>query len=130
MTATLVSCRTEALNDWIFDDHGNVIAPGGRGVAEWMSSCFNDDQYVSTEPQIHSDYGWEFTVTAGRKQAFILVAGGDEADTMNVWVRPTGVWNAMFGRNSEMLVRVKSKVLGLLEQDERFEGANIAPVKR
>lgn len=59
---TLVGFEASFANDAQVDNKGNIRAPAGRGICEWMATRFVAQGYRCSTPRQHSFYGWSFEV--------------------------------------------------------------------
>ena len=126
MKRLVVAAETEALDDWVFDDDGNVTSPGGRDIAEWLSAELSREQTDTHPPENHEDYGWWFELKIGESRIWCLVAGGAEEGSMYFWAMcQPKLWQSLLGRGELPHLPTLERVEQLLLGDDRFRCVRI-----
>ena len=120
---TVVACETAALDDWQFSEEDELIAPGGRQVAEWLYQALGNVSQPVSPPANHGNYGWSFEVLLGGQRYWLLIASGPTEATMYVWVEQWWLWRILgrADRRRELL----DAIAGLLTDDARFENVRL-----
>ena len=60
-------------HDGEFDSAGNVVSPGGRGIAEYIQQSLALQGLQVSTPENHEDYGWAFDAIASSVRVWCLV---------------------------------------------------------
>jgi hypothetical protein len=70
---TYVSFEWDTPDDGELDAGGNVIAPRGRQVLEYVRSRLRQNSFEVTDVDLHETFGWSIDVVVGRVPVWCMI---------------------------------------------------------
>lgn len=124
-----ISLKSTGPNDWQFADDGELIAPGNRHVAEFISNALRTANYGVSELENHEDCGWEFHCVREQERFWLLVADGDEPGLIFVWIEyGISIIRRLLSKDESQLVELTDNLLTALNGDISFTNVSVASV--
>lgn len=116
---TFVTFEADFPEDWEWDPKGNLVVPGGLGVARAIVSAIRSTGSSATEPVQHSFYGWSFEFASGSVAVWsVLQYPGPWL--LQVEPRRKGLARLVKWSFPADFERVLETLHGLLSADRRF----------
>jgi len=120
----VVSAQTEALDDWEHDEAGDLIAPGGKSVAQWLAQELD----AHGEVKQHSHYGWQFEASHLDETIWCMIALGAGENEAYFWAeRRANLVQRLIGRAGAAHEPTLDRIAALLTEDVRFDDVKIVP---
>lgn len=106
------------------EDGGRIVRPGGRAVAHAICDLLKDAGWITTNPELDHEHGWEFDAAREGALYWMLVTDLGDHKILIQTEDHSRSWRRWLGTNKERHAMFRGELYGLLSKDERFDSVN------